>query len=47
VLAEQDGWIVGTVNDVRAYPNKELGLMAVRDRRPAAARYPSRKRPAR
>jgi hypothetical protein len=39
IRADHDGWVVGTVNDVRAYVNTPIAISGVRDRTPVAVRY--------
>jgi len=42
VRAEHDGWIVGTINDVRSYTNTPVAITGIRDRTPVALRYRAR-----
>jgi predicted deacylase len=42
IRAEHDGWIMGTINDVRAYTNKPIAITGIRDRTPAVVPFKSR-----
>jgi predicted deacylase len=44
IRAEHDGWIMGTINDVRAYANKPVAITGIRDRTPAALPFPLRRK---